>query len=203
MPDQLSFVDLELPRRVAHRPMGDVFYVVRPDEQAAAQYADIATRLQKGMGLKGEIIHDRFHVTLHCIGTFPLLSDYTLNAAMAAAAAVSMPPFEIAFDRVRSFDRSAGKLPLVLVGPEHDGPVRAFRRTLDMALRRVGGVPRMSAHFLPHLTLMYGDRTVPEQMVEKVGWTVRDFVLIHSHYGHGRHEVIGQWPLREIRGDEP
>lgn len=114
-----------------------------------------------------------------------------------------MSPFEIAFDRVKSFDRSAGKLPLVLIGPEHDGPVRAFRCILDMALRRVGGLPRMSAHFLPHLTLMYGDRTVPEQMVEKVGWTVRDFVLIHSHYGRGRHEVIGQWPLRGIDGDQP
>jgi len=27
-------------------------------------------------------------------------------------------------------------------------------------------------------------------------WTVRDFVLIHSHFGRSRHEQIGAWPLQ-------
>lgn len=47
MPDQLSLVDLDPPRRVVPRPLGDVFYAVRPDEHAAAQYADIAVRLRR------------------------------------------------------------------------------------------------------------------------------------------------------------
>jgi 2'-5' RNA ligase len=193
--DQLSFADFDLVPQTVPRPPGDVFFAIRPGGEAAARIAGIAGHMHSRMGLRGRILADRFHITLHCIGHFPKLPQRVVDAAAAAAATVSAAPFEVAFDRVVSFGRS-GKRPLVLIGPDHVAALVAFRQTLDAAIRRVGGVPRMSPQFTPHLTLLYDDQVVPEQWVEKVGWTVHELVLLHSHFGQGKHVPLARWPLR-------
>jgi 2'-5' RNA ligase len=46
------------------------------------------------------------------------------------------------------------------------------------------------------MTLLYDDRSVAEQAVETIGWTAREFVLVHSLLGQTRHIPLGRWPLR-------
>jgi 2'-5' RNA ligase len=46
------------------------------------------------------------------------------------------------------------------------------------------------------MTLLYADKFVDKQPVEPVRWTARDFVLIQSFVGQGRHQVMARWPLR-------
>jgi 2'-5' RNA ligase len=40
--------------------------------------------------------------------------------------------------------------------------------------------------YTPHVTLLYDDVTAPPQGVTPVEWTVREFVLLHSHIGQAR-----------------
>jgi 2'-5' RNA ligase len=40
--------------------------------------------------------------------------------------------------------------------------------------------------YTPHVTLLYDDMTVPPQGVTPVEWSVREFVLLHSHIGQAR-----------------
>lgn len=50
--------------------------------------------------------------------------------------------------------------------------------------------------FEPHMTLLYRGQLIPEVVLdEPVGWTVRDFVLVHSLQGEGRHEHLCYWLL--------
>jgi 2'-5' RNA ligase len=53
------------------------------------------------------------------------------------------------------------------------------------------------ASFKPHVTMMYTDEMMDEARVdEPIRWTVRDFVLVHSLQGRGRHVHCRRWPLR-------
>jgi 2'-5' RNA ligase len=47
--------------------------------------------------------------------------------------------------------------------------------------------------FTPHITLFYAERNIEEHPIEPIGWTVNQFVLIHSKQGH---TCLAQWPLR-------
>jgi hypothetical protein len=38
---------------------------------------------------------------------------------------------------------------------------------------------------------------IAEQFVETVGWSVREFVLVHSLLGQTRHVLLARWPLQE------
>jgi 2'-5' RNA ligase len=48
----------------------------------------------------------------------------------------------------------------------------------------------------PHMTLMYPAQFVEKQPVDPIRWRAGEFVLIDSLQGHGRHEIVGRWPLR-------
>jgi 2'-5' RNA ligase len=110
--------------------------------------------------------------------------------------AVVMPPFELAFDRVVSFENKSGYHPLVLHGSDGVAGLMIFRRELGTAMEKVGLWRCVKPHYLPHVTLLYDERRVTELVVETVGWTVKEFALVHSLYGRARYVQLGQWPLR-------
>jgi len=68
--------------------------------------------------------------------------------------------------------------------------VRAL--TQGGALAKAGVGARQST---PHLTLLYDARRVAEQPITRIGWTMREFVLVHSLLGQKRYIPLGKWPL--------
>jgi 2'-5' RNA ligase len=44
--------------------------------------------------------------------------------------------------------------------------------------------------------LLYDDHRIPDQPVEAISWIVREFVLVCSLHGQGRHIPLARWPLR-------
>ena len=187
MADQLSFADLA--PQLEARPPGNVYLALLPDAPAAARCSRMLRELRRETGLRGSGMDGRFHVSLHGIGPSSELPDAFVAEVMAAAASMTAAPFEILFDRIATYGRNA----VVLRGPEHEEPVRAFFANLGAALARVPWLHRARWSFSPHLTLIYADRPLAERQVEPVGWTVREFVLVRSHHGL---EVLGRWALR-------
>lgn len=188
MPDQLSFADFA-PARLP-RPPGQIYFALFPDVPAAALCGLMLRQMQREAGLRGGGMDGRFHVSLQGIGESSELTDELVEEAKAAAATVASAPFAVRFDRIATFGRNA----VVLRGPEHEAPVRAFFAGLGAALARVPRLRRARWTLAPHLTLIYADRPLPERQVEPIGWTVRDFVLVRSHHGH---EVLDRWSLRD------
>jgi 2'-5' RNA ligase len=189
MTDQLLF-----PGFGAAQPLIDsLFFALFPDAAATARIGELTRRLRDKYGLAGRPhAAERLHVSLHGIGEYPSFPTDIAARAAAAAAAVTLPPFEFAFDRVMSFSGKPGQLPLVLHGDGVAG-VTALQSALGGALAKAGLGARPSA---PHLTLLYDARRIDEQPIDPIGWTVREFVLVHSLLGQTSYSPLGKWPLR-------
>jgi 2'-5' RNA ligase len=193
MREQLSFTGLE----GGPQPTEGIFFAIFPEVNAAADLAGLTWHLRDEHGLTGRPLAAwRLHVSLHHLGEYVDLPRGIVAAAREAAAAVATPPFTVAFDRAVSFNGRSRKQALVLQGGG-DGVAGlvAFRQGLGRAMQKAGLWRWVKPHYEPHMTLLYDGCCVVEQAVETVGWTVNEFVLVHSLHGQTRYVPLGRWPL--------
>ena len=179
-------------------PTDRLFFAIYPNADAAARIARLARSLRDEHRLRGKpLAIKRLHVTLLHLGDYPGLPQDILAAASQAAATVAMPPFQVSFDRASSFRRPR-KLPFVLRAGDDVATLMAFHRTLVTAMTQVGLGCREEPHYTPHVTLLYDDHWVADEPVETIAWTVREFVLVDSLIGQGRHVPLARWSLRGL-----
>ena len=182
---------------VAPIPTDRLFFAIFPDTDTALSIGRFARGLREKHGLNGELLAtERFHISLHHIGDFVGLPQDILAMAGDAAgvATVVMSPFEIVFDRAMSFVGRPRNHPFVLCGSDGVAALTAFHQALGGAIERAG-LKLRKLHFTPHVTLLYGDRCIAEQIVEPVAWTVREFVLVHSLIGRKQYVPLARWTL--------
>jgi 2'-5' RNA ligase len=196
MADQFSLDGFDAPTQPSDR----LFFALLPDGPTIDRVAALTKRLRLAHGLAARPIPaERLHVTLHHLGDFVGMPTRTVSEACAVASSLAQPSFGLAFEHVATFSGKPGRLPLVLregEGGEGVAAVAAFQSHLDMALTRAGLSKGSRATYTPHLTLLYGDRRLDEQLTDPIGWAVQEFVLVHSLIGQGRYTVIGRWALR-------
>ena len=207
-PSQPSLPGFEIPsdsRQVddveAHRGAAaayTLFLAIFPDASEVSRVAGHARALRERHGIAGApLLPDRLHITLHALGQFGAAQPVPLvvvDAARAAARGVASRPLPIAFDKVMSFERPQAMKPFVLLADERSAAsICGLRRSLQVALRRVGLRPRASQ--IPHMTLAYDTCSVPQQAIDAVHWTARRYALILSHVGAGHHQWVDQWAL--------
>ncbi len=174
-----------------------VFFALLLGAENASQIVTLRERLCEENGLKGvRIATNLLHVTLHGIGEYDGLPRDVVERAKQAGAAILAKPFDVMFDRAMSFNRKRNGRPLVLC-TSNEVALFAFHQLLGEAMKNVG-FRRITSHFKPHMTLLYGDRMLTGRSIEAVRWNVRDFVLVHSLRGRGRSKYIhlARWPLR-------
>ena len=171
---------------------GQLFFAVLPDAATAAQISCLARVLKHAHGFRGGLIEpERLHVTLFFLGQGHW-SEPLVRLACEAASEVGERPFDIWFDRTVSFRGRPGRHPFVLAGGRGLDRLKSFRRLLGVAMAKSGLRRMVRDEFTPHVTLLYGERDAGEHPIEPIGWTIREFVLVHSLNGHVR---IGSWPL--------
>jgi RNA 2',3'-cyclic 3'-phosphodiesterase len=177
--------------------VGAIFLAVQPPPSATACISKLAWHMREKRGLAGKPLRPRcFHVSLLPVGYHGRLRLGTLAAVIEAVSSVGMPRFRVGFDCVMSF-RNKDKHPLVLRGDDGVSGLILLREKLVAATLDIPGVsPNARNGFTPHLTLLYDEQQVREEPVEEIGWTVNEFVLIHSIYGQSEHRVLKRWPLR-------
>ena len=135
----------------------------------------------------------RLHVSLYALASeVEALPRSLVDLGLRAGARVERPAFDVVFDRVARF--GAGALVLACASPDALGELHAFRASLGIALADAG-FPVTTAKITPHMTIAYGARERVDVAVEPVRWRATGFVLIHSHVGAHRHDVLGRWPL--------
>lgn len=176
-----------------------LFFAALPSGQTGHCIWTSAAQFLRDRGLDWRLHEElRLHISLHFIGDFPRLREKTVFASRLAAANVSLPPAEITFDTIRSFDGAPSKngrpckRPLVLLSRENG--LCELHHGLGVALRKHG--LRSGKHFTPHLTLAYGPTLIAAQAIEPIRMLINDFVLIHSELGRTRYNLLGRWPLR-------
>jgi 2'-5' RNA ligase len=140
---------------------------------------------------------ERRHVTIHHIGNFPELWDDVVMPAREAGDSVAMPAFVAAFDRLTSLRGAHANNPLVLLADDGVAGLRILHRVLGEALgKTLAGRWQPRRFFTPHITLLYDRQRIAERPIEPVTWTVREFLLVNSLVGLGRHNVLARWTLR-------
>jgi 2'-5' RNA ligase len=170
---------------------GRLFLAVVPDADTAARIHRLAHALKCAHKFDRKLIEPQLlHVSLFFLGE---LSEQIVRIAGEAAAEVRAQPFQLWFDRSASFRGRPGSRPFVLVGEEGVDRLRSFRRTLGVALAGRGLRRLAKRDFTPHVTVLYAEREVEEYPIEPIGWTVSEFVLVHSMRGHVH---LARWPLR-------
>ncbi len=136
---------------------------------------------------------ERYHISLRALGDFKRLPSSILFAAKRAGDAVSVPPFEVTFPSLRSFEvKGRRNQPLVLIG-EGNGLTQLYTVLGSCLIRN--GLPGRLGEFTPHLTLLYSPKRIAEQPIEPIRFTVREFALIHSKRGLSEYDILKRWTL--------
>jgi 2'-5' RNA ligase len=175
----------------AQRPATDrLFFAVLPDAETAGRIAERTARWRSDHGLRGKPLKpENFHVTLYHVADMPGAPCLDQVDALAErASTLSMPAFRVEFDRVMSFNNGA----FVLSGDESTIGLEVLQQRLSDAL---DPSPRPARRFVPHVTLLRDQRRIAKQPVERIGWTAREVVLMHSLLGQTTHRHVARVPL--------
>ncbi|MFZ2281714.1 MAG: 2'-5' RNA ligase family protein [Prosthecobacter sp.] len=182
-----------MPAALEEQPVTSVFLAILPDQVAAEQIARCACEVKARHGLKGAPRPTgRFHVTLHTFDHAPHALERSVQMAQMVAAKVvkGVSPFEVRFDRVKSFSEKKSNCPCVLADREGNEALRAFASRLKREMGKPAG------HFTPHVTLLYDDTIVKEEYVEPVIWTVHEIVLLKAIMKRKTFQELGRWTLQ-------
>ncbi|CAN7264119.1 2'-5' RNA ligase family protein [Aminobacter sp. LjRoot7] len=158
------------------------------------QIAAIADTTRRAHGLTGNARDPgHLHVSLMGLQDGRAICDTTLQDVLAAAAKVRATAFDLVFDRIVSFRNGARKPLVLLCGVGADLVVDLERRIVG-ALNGEGIRVRRRAGFVPHCTVLYDNRLVPETPLDRpIIVRVEEFHLLRSQ--DGRRRSIGSWPL--------
>ena len=176
----------------------NLFFAFQPDWAAANQALAIAAgaRLRNGLLSEG-LGRSNLHVSLQGVGRFyDAVPSQVVAKAKTAASMLREAPVALRFELAGSYPRPQSTSPFVLHSKVQQLGVVAFHRALGEAMKGQGLKRGVSRTLTPHMTLLYDDLALRAAEIEPVAWTAREFVLIHSLVGLGRHEVLGRWPLR-------
>ena len=178
-------------------PQDCLFFAVTPTAAIAARIAERADRWLRRQDVRGLLRPPGLlHISMNGIGIYRGLPKRVVHAAIEAGSRVEMAPFEVTFDRVMSF-KSRSRSPFVLCAAVDPSGLLNLRSTIGATMQSVGFRDTGRASFKPHVTMMYTDDMMDQARVdEPIRWTVRDFVLVHSLQGRGRHVHCRRWPLR-------
>ncbi|MGK6318566.1 2'-5' RNA ligase family protein [Sphingomonas sp. DT-204] len=168
---------------VRYRP----FFAIKPADEALPPIAGMRrTYCDDGTPVRSE----HAHITLEIFDDHPRRPDELIAELVAIGNAVGASAFPLSLDRVVGTVRSVALRP----GRRSTGLV-LLQRAIHAEVERAGLGVRKGWSFSPHLTLGYREGEAFARSVVPITWQVDEFVLIHSHVGATRHEIVGRWRL--------
>ncbi len=141
---------------------------------------------------------DRLHATIAISeDNDPLpgkLIEHWLEIGSVSAAKAF--PFTFALGKL-----SSGYGPTVFIPSDASREFHDLGEIIDSEMELRGIAMRRSYKRSPHVTLVYPDtKTEPfTRKVDPIQWEADELVLIHSHVGVTRHDLLGRWRLSAER----
>ena len=174
-----------------------LFFAVTADAAGAAGLHERAVLVDRQLGVGGRLLEPaRLHVSLHAVDAYlDVRPDADIARWCRAGAAVSAAPFEVVFDQVATFGGDGSPLVFKSSNEADRAGFLALHLMLGMMLADVGERIKPRS-FTPHMTLSYRGKRIAETAIEPVRWRPHELVLIDSHVGAHRHDVLARWPLR-------
>jgi 2'-5' RNA ligase len=180
-----------------HQPLAKhrLFFALMPPIELARHVADAAHWFET---IGKPVRADRLHITLAILQDFYVVPDGLIEQLLRTGLQVAAAPFDVVLDRV------SARAGLIALKPSHKiAALDALYRQIATLCRAAGIAERPARKFNAHLTLGYRDGRSFDERIAPVDWTAREFLLIHSHLGQTRHEVLGQWMQTRAEGRDP
>ena len=174
-----------------------VFFALVPDAPGAARLHESAGSTDRRLGVGGQLLEaGRLHVSLHAVGAYiGMRPDADIARWCRAGAAVRSVAFDVVFDQVATFGGDGNPLVFKSSNESDRAGFLALHLMLGMMLADVGEQIKPRS-FTPHMTLSYRGKRIAETAIDPVRWRPHELVLIDSHVGAHRHDVLARWPLR-------
>ncbi len=172
-----------------HRPITGhrLFFAIRPPLSLARQIAAAASWFDVPEQKRRP---EHLHVAIDILEDHDRVSTALERDLKAIGDAVEAAPFALQFDTAVGSDRSIALRPR-----RESASLAALHQRIAVARESAGLRARADYRFSPHMTLGYRDGAPFTQDIAPIGWTADAFVLVHSHVGRARHDVIGRWLL--------
>jgi 2'-5' RNA ligase len=169
-------------------PAYRLFFAVKPPPRVARQIDHYAAVLAGGTA-RIAVAHQ--HVTLGVTADTPAWPQALIETLHHGAARIMADPFDLVLDRLSYGGRSAALRP-----SRANAALARLQRQVADAMTRASAPRRDDWHFSPHQTLFYRDGPPAQRRIEGFGWRVEELVLVCSHVGRTRHDIVGAWPLQ-------
>jgi 2'-5' RNA ligase len=124
--------------------MHRLFVAIRPPDSVRAQLL----ALMGGVGRARWQEDAQLHLTVRFIGEVDRHRAADIDAALSG---LRNPPFDIAVEGIRAFERR-GRPAVLWAGVTPHGPLKALHKKVDQAIVRAGLEPEGRA-YIPHITL--------------------------------------------------
>lgn len=181
-----------------------LFFALWPDDATRQRIAEAAQLLKRQHPTPGRWLSpQRYHLTLHFLGDYPLPPEAWARRAMDAADSVHVEPIQLRLDQAGCFQN--GAIPWWLGPASVPDALRRLWRELREALRNAGLPHDTRPRLTPHLTVLRdAGRSLPTRPIPPVDWRVPDFVLIESRPGTpADYRVRARWPLQAPAREAP
>src|SRR6202012_1020948 len=158
------------------QPLNRLLFMTFPDKVTAGRISRLAHDAKEAHGLKGNPLRtERFHISLYHFrpDTFAL-REGLIAQVKRANLEISIPPFELVFDRLLSFSgdhgyvERDGSYALVLLPAKGATELAALHKALAVAVAKAGIKPTCWTHFNPHLTLLYAKDHRIDELVKPI-----------------------------------
>lgn len=163
------------------------FFALRPDSETA-RAIDAFTARELPDGRRVPPGHQ--HVTLALTEDVAAPAPDLVARLLEAGAQVEGESFDLVLDRISAHARTAALVPSLPPAPLLD-----LQRRIVAAMADRGVQLRSGWRFSPHQTLCYRRGETFSRRVDGFVWSARNFVLVRSVVGSGRHETVDRWPL--------
>jgi len=169
------------------KPLYRLLFALKPTPVIARQTDHFASSIG---GSEDRILPDHQHLTLAVTADHVDYPYAVVKALLRAGTGITAEPFDLVLDHLSFSSRSAALRPSRAVPLLGD-----LQRSVTAAMHGAGVALRPGWSFSPHQTLFYRDGRPEQRKVEGFSWRVEQFVLLCSHVGHRRHDILGTWPL--------
>lgn len=164
-----------------------LFFALKPSDIVARQTDHLADTLGGG---ERRIRLEHQHVTLAVTTDYVEYPYAVIKALLRAGTAIVAEPFDMRLDKLSFSNRSAA------LRPSRSVPLlNQLQRSIVKAMWGVGIALRPGWSFSPHQTLFYRNGPPSHRSIDGFSWSLDRFVLVCSHVGRTRHDILGTWTL--------
>ncbi|MER8835797.1 2'-5' RNA ligase family protein [Mesorhizobium sp. M0909] len=172
-----------------------IFFAILAESAVAGPLARKAIALDRELGLQGWFVpENHIHISLVGLGDHDGYPEKLVEIARHIGSMIVAKPFDVSFDRLTAFGGGS----LVLRNGDSNPALQEFWRNLTALISDSPLKLFLTKSIEPHVTLLRDEVRVPrirERSIDPIGWTVRDFVLIHSVIGKGIYRESARWQL--------